>query len=316
MTENKLSLYDVVILGSGPAGLTAAIYSCRAHLTTLVMAGQPPGGQLALTSEVENFPGFPQGILGPELIQKMRSQAERFGAQTINENVVRVEFKTHPFKLWTEDKTEYQSLSVIIATGAHAKWLGLESEHRLRGRGVSACATCDGFFFKDKVVAVVGGGDGAMEEALFLTRFAQQVYVIHRRKVLRASQIMQERAKGHPKIRFIFNSEIKEVLGTKRVSGVKIINNQTHETSQLLIDGLFIAIGHQPSTQFLEGQIKLDKGYVVVNDQTRTSVEGVFAAGDVADYQYRQAVTAAGFGCMAALDAEKYISSLKHRPDE
>ncbi|MDP2587669.1 MAG: thioredoxin-disulfide reductase [bacterium] len=299
---------SVVIVGSGPAGLTAAIYAARAELKPLVCAGEQPGGQLMITSEVENFPGFSKGILGPDLMKEMRDQAQRFDAEILDVNVDSVDLSQKPFVVKAGGR-EFKTHSIIIATGASSKWLKLESEQRLIGSGVSSCATCDGFFFKDKEVAVVGGGDAALEEALFLTKFATKVTLIHRRDTLRASKIMQERAKNHQKIEFIWNTEVQEVLGKDKVSGLKLKNNKTGQESEFKTDGLFVAIGHTPNTPFLKGQVEVDpKGYIAVKDLTKTSVEGVFVAGDVQDHRYRQAITAAGLGCMAAIDVERWLS--------
>ncbi len=297
----------MIILGSGPAALTAAVYTTRGNMETLVIAGAQYGGQLMLTTDVENYPGFPQGIQGPELMDLMIKQAERFDAEFIYDDATSVDFKSRPFTV-SVGEDEYQARAVVIATGASAKWLGLESEERLRGRGVSSCATCDGHFFKDMDVLVVGGGDAAMEEALFLSRLCKSVRVVHRRDELRASKIMQKRALDNPKIDFIWDSIVVEILGEEKVRGARIRNVKTGEESELECEGVFIAIGHTPNTKFLEGQIELDKkGYVKVEDSTKTNVEGVFVGGDVHDYRYRQAVTAAAFGCMAAMDAEKWL---------
>lgn len=289
---------NVIIIGGGPAGLAAAIYTSRANLNPLVFAGSPPGGQLTLTTEVENYPGF-ESILGPELVEKMRGHAKKFGARIVDKNVVRVDFLGKSHKTYTTNES-YESHAIIIATGAKALWLGLESETRLRGKGVSACATCDGFFFKDKVVGVVGGGDTAMEEALTLTKFASKVYLIHRRDSFRASKIMQERVLKHPKIEIIWNATITEIVGANKVESVRLQSENRFQTD-LKLDGLFIAIGHRPDTDLLKGQIELDKkGYVVTrvnNDYpSMTSVKGVFAAGDCVDHLYRQAATAVGMG--------------------
>ncbi len=302
-------IYDAIIIGSGPAGYTAAIYAARANLSVLVFQGYQVGGQLMLTSEVENYPGFEEGILGPELMEKFEQQARRFGAEMLAEDVSAVDFSRRPF-LITSDSGEFLARAVIIATGASARWLGLPSEQQLQGRGVSACATCDGFFFKNKDVAVIGGGDTAMEEALFLTRYATHVTVIHRRDTLRASKIMQERAQKHPKISFIWNSEVIEVLGEEGVTGLRLRNVQTGEESTLAVQGLFLAIGHQPNTALFKGIIQMDQaGYIVPVEHTMTNIPGVFAAGDVTDHRYRQAVTAAGDGCRAAIDLERWLES-------
>lgn len=298
MTEN------VIIIGGGPAGLAAAIYNARADLKPFVIAGSPPGGQLTLTSDVENYPGF-EAILGPDLIQKMRNHALKFGTRVVDKNVLSVDFSKRPFKITTIDEV-YEARSVIITTGAKALWLGLESETRLRGKGVSACATCDGFFFKNKVVAVVGGGDTAMEDANTMTKFASKVYVIHRRSEFRASKIMQERILNNPKIEVIWNTAVEEVLGENRVEGVKL-KSSDGKTSELKLDGLFIAIGHKPDTEIFKDKIELDKkGYIVVK-QSMTSVPGVFAGGDCVDHIYKQAATAVGMGVAAALDTERWL---------
>jgi thioredoxin reductase (NADPH) len=299
----------VAIIGSGPAGLTAAIYLSRAELKPVVISGVPAGGQLMLTTEVENYPGFPESIMGPELIEKFRKQAERFGAEFVDAHLAGVDLAKRPFTLDLGGAGRIEAEAIVIATGADARWLELPSEQRLRGHGVSACATCDGFFFKAVPVACVGGGDTAMEEALFLTKFATHVTVIHRRSELRASRILQERARAHPKISFLFDTEVLEVLGDGSVTGLKVRHNPTGKVETLDVKGLFVAIGHTPSTEPFKGALALDpKGYIVTHDITRTSVEGVFAAGDVYDHRYRQAVTAAGLGCMAALDAEKFLA--------
>lgn len=300
-------LYRVIVIGSGCAGLTAAIYAARANLGPLVIAGREPGGQLTLTTDVENFPGFPEGIQGPELMEKMRKQAERFGAAFVDGDVTSVSLSQRPFRVEISGES-YEAESIIVASGASARWLGLKSEQRLRGRGVSACATCDGFFFKGRDVIVVGGGDSAMEEALFLTKFASSVEIVHRRDKLRASKIMQDRASRNPKISFIWNSIVTEVLGDGSVTGVRLKNIATGEDSEVSCGGLFVAIGHAPNTDMFRGQLELDKdGYIVVRNETESSMRGVFVAGDVSDRRYRQAVTAAASGCQAAMDAEKYL---------
>jgi len=303
----NVAVYDVIVIGSGPAGLTAAIYCGRAMLKTMVIAGAIPGGQLMLTTEVENFPGFEEPILGPDLIQRIRKQTERLGAEFLQEDAAGVNFKTRPLKVSTVSRT-YEANAVIIATGASAKWLGLESETRLRGRGVSSCATCDGFFFRGKDTVTVGGGDVALEDTIFLTRFVNHATIVHRRDQLRASKILQDRAFKNPKISFVWDSIVEEVLGQQKVEGVRIRNVKTGKENVIKCDGVFIAIGHEPNTSIFQGQIELDqKGYVVLGKGSAASVEGVFAAGDVRDFHYRQAVTAASDGCRAAMDAEDYL---------
>ncbi|MEM2935935.1 MAG: thioredoxin-disulfide reductase [Candidatus Bathyarchaeia archaeon] len=297
----------MIIIGFFNAAATTEIYTSRAKLKTLVVAGTLWGGQLMLTTEVENFPGFTEGIQGPDLIDNMRRQAERFGAEFVFEDATAVDFTSKPFKVSAGNET-FEGRAVIIATGASAKWLGLESEARLMGKGVSICATCDAPFFQDKKAIVVGGGDTAMEEALALAKFAREVTVVHRRDQLRATRILQERAFNNNKIRFIWDTEVQEILGQSRVEGVRLRNVKTGEESTLATDAVFVAIGHKPNTEIFRGQIELDeKGYVVARNETGTNVEGVFVAGDVQDHRYRQAVTAAGAGCKAALDAQKYL---------
>lgn len=308
--ENKVE--KVIIIGSGPAGLTAAIYAARANMDPLMIEGYESGGQLMTTTEVENYPGFAHGIQGPELMQVTRQQAERFKTRFITRNVTKVDFSKRPFKIWVEEEL-YQAETVIISTGATAMYLGLESEKRLIGKGVSACATCDGAFFKNQKVIVVGGGDTAMEEANFLTRFASKVFVVHRRSEFRASKIMQERVLNNPKIEVIWDTALVEVLGDKGVKGVKLKNLKSNKETSMDVEGVFIAIGHKPNTDLFKGQLKLnDVGYILTEGKTTyTSVPGVFASGDVQDPIYRQAVTAAGTGCMAAIDAERWLAHHK-----
>jgi len=300
----------LIIIGSGPAGLTAALYAARANLAPLVFAGYQYGGQLMFTTEVENYPGFPTGVLGPDLMESFRAQAERFGAKIENVDVTQVDFTGRPLRVWTGD-TVFEAESVIVATGASARWLGVPGEAALRGRGVSTCATCDGAFFKDKRIVVVGGGDSAMEEAIFLTRFGSQVTVLHRRDALRASKIMSERALAHPKIAFRFNAAVEEVRGGEKLASLIVRDSLTGSTSELATDALFIAIGHDPNTAVFEGQLDRDAhGYIASHDGVHTNAAGVFVAGDVYDTRYKQAVTAAGMGCRAALEAERYLEEL------
>jgi thioredoxin reductase (NADPH) len=301
--------YDVVIVGSGPAGYTAALYAARANLDVLVFQGFEVGGQLMLTSDVENYPGYRDGVMGPDMMDDFEAQAARFGAKMRPENVERVDFSERPFKLWAEGEDEpVFARAVVIATGAKAKWLGLPGERRLMGRGVSGCATCDGFFFKDKRVAVVGGGDTAMEEAMFLTKYAADVLIIHRRDQFRASKIMLGRARKNPKVTFITDTVVQDVLGEDTVEGIRIKDLKTDEERELEVDGFFAAIGHAPATGIFEDQVEVDEGgYIIQKENTMTSVPGVFAAGDVSDKRYRQAVTAAGDGCRAAIDAERWL---------
>ena len=299
----------LVIIGSGPAGYTAALYASRANLSPLLFEGLQPGGQLTITSDVENYPGFPEGVLGPELMEKMKKQAERFGTRFLLGDVTRVDFSRRPFQIWQDDQL-HTAAAVIIATGASAKWLGLESETRYRGKGVSACATCDGFFFRGVEVAVVGGGDTAVEEATFLTKYASKVHLVHRRGELRASKIMAEKAKRNPKIDFVWNSGVEEVLGDgKAVTGLTLKSTVDGSTRSLPVKGLFLGIGHEPNTRLFRGHLEMNEvGYLKVRSPAAaTSVPGVFAAGDVADPSYRQAVSAAGSGCVAAIDAERWL---------
>jgi thioredoxin reductase (NADPH) len=311
---------NVIIIGSGPAGLTAAIYTARANLAPLVIEGEPsstsdqPGGQLMLTTEVENFPGFPEGIMGPELMARFREQAVRFGADILTEKVSRVDLSSRPFGVWTGDpdaaEPTYRARAVIVATGARSLMLGLEAEQRLIGHGLSTCATCDGFFFRDHDIAVVGGGDSALEEAIFLTKFARSVTVIHRRDQLRASKIMQDRAFANERISFLWNHVVDDILGEHAVEGVVVRNVLTDERTTLPVTGLFVAIGHKPNTDLFKGQLEMeDSGYLITREGTRTNIAGVFACGDVQDHTYRQAITAAGSGCMAAIDAERFLEA-------
>ena len=308
MTENGVR--DLIIIGGGPAGYTAALYAARANLEPVVIEGFQWGGQLMITSDVENYPGYAEGVLGPEMMKDFRRQAERFGAEFVSDDVTRVDFSEQPFRIWVGEE-EYRSEAVIIATGADARKLGLSSEQRLQARGVSYCAVCDAAFFREKEIIVVGGGDSAMEEAIFLTKFADKVTLVHRREEFRASQIMEDRARANDKIEFVTNAVVEEVLGENSVTGVTIRDVNTDETTELPADGLFVAIGHDPNTKLFVGQLELDDaGYIVTKPgSTETSVEGVFAGGDVVDHTYRQAVTAAGMGCMTALDAERWLAA-------
>ncbi len=303
---------DLIIIGSGPAGLTAAIYTAREDFKPLVITGLSSGGQLLLTTKVENYPAFPDGIDGPELVESMRKQAEKFGARFANEDVVDIDFSSKPFKIKTSS-SEYEANSVIIATGASAKWLGIPSEQKYIGKGISSCATCDAPFFKGKNVVVVGGGDTAMEDSLFLTKFVESVTIVHRRAEFRASKIMQGRVLSNPKIKVIWDSEVAEILGNGKVTGVKIKNVKSGEVTEMNVDGVFVAIGYAPNTKFLQGKLKLDEqGYIITKDEVLTDIEGVFIAGDVSDRKYRQAITAAGSGSKAALEARAYIQELNY----
>ncbi|MCB0390001.1 MAG: thioredoxin-disulfide reductase [Bdellovibrionales bacterium] len=308
---NKLE--NVIIIGSGPAGLTSAIYASRANLEPLMIEGEEAGGQLMTTTDVENYPGYPEGIMGPEMMTLFRKQAERFGTRFITKNVTKVDFSQRPFKIWVGNE-EYQAKSVIVSTGASAKYLGLDKEQTYLGRGVSACATCDGAFFRNQICSIIGGGDTAMEEALFLTRFASKVYVIHRRDDFRASKIMADRVKNHEKIEVLWNSELKDIKGEKNVESIVVYNNKTKEESEMKMDGVFIAIGHKPNTDLFKDQLDMDSvGYLITKAKsTYTNIEGVFAAGDVQDSVYRQAVSAAGSGCMAAIDCERWLEAQEH----
>jgi thioredoxin reductase (NADPH) len=316
MSDSASDVRNVIIIGSGPAGLTAAIYAARANLEPLVIEGEPsstsdqPGGQLMLTTEVENYPGFPEGIMGPELMMNFRSQAQRFGAEFLTEKVTRVDVSERPFRISVRD-AEYLADAVIVSTGARSLMLGLEAESRLLGHGVSTCATCDGFFFRGQDIAVVGGGDSAIEEATFLTKFADKVTIIHRRDELRASKIMQDRAFANPKIEFLWNHTVTDIHGTGKVEGIQVTNTVDGTVSDLAVTGLFVAIGHRPNTDLFVGQLDMEEnGYLRTQpDSSYTNVEGVFACGDVQDHTYRQAITAAGSGCMAAIDAERWLES-------
>lgn len=310
-SSQRPDTYEVVIIGSGPAGYTAGIYTSRAKLNTLLISGSLPGGQLMTTSEVENYPGFPNGIFGPELMMNMRQQAERFGAKLLDDEVVEVDFKRRPFGIKTHSQ-EFRSESVIICTGASPRKLGLKAEQEFAGKGISYCATCDGPFFKGEDIAVVGGGDTAIEEATFLTKFGKSVKIIHRKDSLRASKILQEKAFENPKIDFVWDHVVSDIIGNRKISSISVRNLRTGEERKISVGGLFVAIGHEPNTSIFKGQLQLDdRGYIALTKNTRTSVEGVFAAGDVHDYRYRQAITAGGFGCMAALDVEKWLVEIR-----
>ena len=306
---------ELIIIGGGPAGYTAALYAARADLEPLVIEGFAWGGQLMITSDVENYPGYADGIMGPEMMSDFRRQAERFGAEYVTDDVTRVDFSEQPFRVWVGDD-EYRSRAVIVATGASARWLGIESEEQHKGRGVSACATCDASFFREKNVYVVGGGDSAFEEALFLTKFATNVHLVHRRDEFRASRIMVDRAEANDKLDFVLNAEVEEILGDAKVEGLRLRNTGSGETWEVEADGLFVAIGHDPNTELFRDQLNHDDGGYLVTKPgtTETNIPGVFAAGDVQDHTYRQAVTAAGSGCMAALDAERFLAALEGHP--
>lgn len=310
-SPHRPETYEVIIIGSGPAGYTAGVYTSRAKLNTLLISGSLPGGQLMTTSEVENYPGFPNGIFGPELMMNMRQQAERFGAKLLDDEVVEVDFKKRPFGIKTHGQ-EFRSESVVICTGASPRKLGLRAEQEFAGKGISYCATCDGPFFKGEDIAVVGGGDTAIEEATFLTKFGKSVKIIHRKDFLRASKILQEKAFENPKIDFVWDHVVSDISGNKKINSISVRNLRTGEERKIPVGGLFVAIGHEPNTSIFKGQLELDdRGYIVLTKNTRTSVDGVFAAGDVHDYRYRQAITAGGFGCMAALDVEKWLVEIR-----
>jgi thioredoxin reductase (NADPH) len=313
VNSGKVSLYDVIIIGSGPAGYTAGIYTSRARLKTLLVTGTLPGGQLMTTSEVENYPGFPNGIFGPELMMNMRQQAERFGTLAIDDEVIQVDFKQRPFKITTSGEI-FESEAVLICTGASPRKLGIKGEQMFAGRGVSYCATCDGPFFKGEDIVVVGGGDTALEEATFLTKFGKSVKIVHRRDSLRASKILQDKAFENPKIEFLWNSVVSDIIGDKKIASIVVTDVYNGKEQKIQAGGLFVAIGHDPNTGIFRGQLELDdKGYIALKNNSFTNIEGVFAAGDVHDYRYRQAITAGGFGCMAALDVEKWLTETKHR---
>jgi thioredoxin reductase (NADPH) len=312
-TEHANDIRNMIVIGSGPAGFTAALYAARANLEPLVLKGVEAGGQLMLTTDVENYPGFADGILGPELMDQMEKQSARFGAEILPVHVTRVDLSSRPYRVWAGDQ-EWRARTVVIATGATAKWLDVAGEDKLRGRGVSACATCDGFFFRDRELVVVGGGDSAMEEATFLTKFASKVTIVHRRDEFRASKIMQDRALANPKVEVAWNAEVEEILGEDAVTGVRLRDTASGDLSELRTDGVFVAIGHTPNTELFADWLELDDGgYIVVREpRTETAIEGVFAAGDVTDRIYRQAVTAAGQGCKAAIDAERLLEAESH----
>lgn len=311
--SQEIEKIKIMIVGSGPAGYTAAIYAARAGLQPVMYTGGQPGGQLTITNDVENYPGYPDGVMGPQMMEDFKKQAERFGTEVNYGLVTQVDFTHRPYKVWIDDKQEVLTDTLIVATGASAKWLGIESETRLNGQGVSACAVCDGFFFRGQDVAIVGGGDTACEEASYLSNICTKVYMIVRRDELRASQIMQKRVMNNPKIEILWNNETEEILGEQEVNGVKVKNNLTGEVKELKVSGFFVAIGHQPNTEIFEGYLKMDEsGYIkTIAGSTKTNIEGVFACGDAQDHIYRQAVTAAGTGCMAALDAERYLAEFE-----